>query len=148
MGVWSFPLAKCQLKFDVYISRHSTVKCYWEVSMLNKHQFDIRRYLMQYWLNKISRCKDDLHVKFFSIHVMQSREISLKSNMWHSQFSSWLKCSFGKEDRTWIGPVVPKLWAVEGSQNSRKQKKFIPFSGYHVAINVPDFRLIPLYCDT
>ncbi len=43
--------------------------------------------------------------------------ISQKVDMWHFQFSIWLKCSFGgvhfAENPTWIGPVVPKLWASE-----------------------------------
>ncbi len=50
-------------------------------------------------------------------YAMRSREISLKSTMWHYQFSVWLKCSFGEvysaENPTWIGPVVPKLCAIE-----------------------------------
>ncbi len=68
------------------------------------------------------------------LYVMWSREISQNSNMWHFQFSIWLKCSFGEvqfaEKPSWIGPVVPKLQAIEGSQNNRKQKKSIPFSDY------------------
>ena len=49
--------------------------------------------------------------------MMWSREISLNSNIQHFQFSIWLKCSFGEEyfagNASWIGPMVPKLWAIE-----------------------------------
>ncbi len=59
------------------------------------------------------------------------------SLMWHFQFSIWLKFSFGEvdlaENPTWIEPVFPKLWTIEGFSKQmfiRKQKKFIPFSGH------------------
>ncbi len=64
-------------------------------------------------------------------YVMQSKGINLKSNMWHFQFSNWLKCSFGEvqfvENPTWIRPVVPKLWATEGFSNNRTQKSSVHF---------------------
>ena len=44
----------------------------------------------------------------------------------------FLNCSFGEvhfENPTWIRQVIPKLWAIERSQNCRKQKKLISFSG-------------------
>ncbi len=51
-------------------------------------------------------------------YVMRSRDISQNSNMWHFQFSIWLKCSFGEVhfavNSTWISPVVPRLWDIEG----------------------------------
>ena len=51
--------------------------------------------------------------KLNSTIVMQSRGISQKSNMWHFQFSIWLKSSLLEvhfvENCTFIGPVVPKL---------------------------------------
>ncbi len=47
------------------------------------------------------------------------------------------------ESSTWIGPVVPKLWAIEGFSKQQETKEFIPFFGY-LTTNAPDFRLIPL----
>ncbi len=48
----------------------------------------------------------------------------------------------------WIGPVVPKLWAIlKDSQNNRKQKKCISFFGYISQSTwsmLPISRLIPL----
>ncbi len=47
--------------------------------------------------------------------------------------SIWLKSSLGEvhfpENPTWIGSVVPKFEQLKDSQNNRKQKKCIPFSG-------------------
>ena len=67
-------------------------------------------------------------------NVMQSREISLKLNMWYFHFSIWLTCSLGEvrfaENPTWIGPVFQSYEQLKYSQNNRKQKKFVPFSGY------------------
>ena len=58
-----------------------------------------------------------------------------QTSMWHFLCFIWLKCSFGEvqfaANPTWIEPVVPKFWAIEGLSNNRKQKKFIiPFSDY------------------
>ncbi len=65
--------------------------------------------------------------------VMWCREISLKLNMWHFQFSIGLESSLGEvhfdENLTWIGPVVPNVWQMKDSQHSRKQKIYISFSG-------------------
>ncbi len=76
------------------------------------------------------------------------RNHSRKSNMWHFQFFISLKSSLGEvrfaENPTWIGPVVPKIKHLKDSQNNRKQKKNIPFSGYILTINAPNFWLIPL----
>ncbi len=68
-----------------------------------------------------------------SIIVIRYRGISQKSHKWHFQFSIWLKSSLEEvhfaDNLTWIGPVVPKLKQLKDSQNNRKQKKCIPFSG-------------------
>ena len=37
----------------------------------------------------------------------------------------------------------PSYEQLKGSQNNKKQKKFIPFTGW-ISVNAPDFRLIPL----
>ncbi len=80
-------------------------------------------------------------------YVIWSREISLKLNMWHFQFSIWLKCSFGEvhfaENSNWIRPVVPKLWAIEGFSAQKKTKEIPSFFWLYLTINAPDFRLIP-----
>ncbi len=70
-------------------------------------------------------------------------------NMWCDLGNIWLKSSFGQvhyaENPTWIRPVVHKLRAIEGySQNNRKQKKLIPFSGYILQSMLPTIHLIPL----
>ena len=58
---------------------------------------------------------------------MQSREISQNSSMWNFQFSVWLKCSFGElhfaENPTWISPVVPRLWAIEGFFKTKEKNR-------------------------
>ena len=76
--------------------------------------------------------------------VMQSGEISLKSNMWHFQFSIWLKCSFEEVyftktqlNRTSASNVMSKL---KDSQNKRNSFLF----WLYLIINAPNFRLIPL----
>ncbi len=49
----------------------------------------------QMWLPLISKgvCFNPRIInQLFVKHVMRSREISLKSNLWHFQFSIWLKC--------------------------------------------------------
>ncbi len=82
---------------------------------------------------------------FLITYVMRSRGISQKSNMWHFQFSNWLKSSLQfAANHTQIKPVVPKLKQLKDSLNNRKQKKCIPFSGCVSQINNPDLRLIPL----
>ena len=52
------------------------------------------------------------------LYMWLSRGISGKLHMWHFQFSIWLKSPLGEvhfaENPTWIGPVVPRLWAIEG----------------------------------
>ena len=86
-----------------------------------------------YYIDKYANKSELLSTvgKWYSIYrqtyVMRSREISLKwvkSNMWHFQFSIWLKCSFGEvhfaENTTWIGPVVPSYEQLRDSQNNRK----------------------------
>ena len=58
--------------------------------------------------------------------------------MWYFQFSIILIEVGGEfkgqvhfvETPTWIGPVVPKLQQLSNSQNNKKQKKYISFSGY------------------
>ncbi len=54
--------------------------------------------------------------------------VTITLNMWHSQFSIWLKCLFREvrfaENPTWIRLMVPKLY-LKDSQNNRKQPKFI-----------------------
>ncbi len=66
-------------------------------------------------------------------YVIRYRGISRKSNMWHFQFFIWLQSSLGEvhfaENPTWIEPVVPKLQQLKDSQNNRKYKKCISFSG-------------------
>ncbi len=85
-------------------------------------------------------------------HVMWSRGIIRKLNVWHLQFSIWLKSSLGEvqfaANPTWIGPVVPKLWQLNDSQNNRKQKKMHSFFWQYLTTNAADFRLIPLDCNT
>ncbi len=58
---------------------------------------------------------------------MRSREISLKSNMWHFQFSSWLNSSFErhiqlkwKPHLTWTsGSKVMSNWRILATENKR-----------------------------
>ena len=63
-----------------------------------------------------------------------SRESSLKSNMWYFQFSIWLKRSLEEEHFAETLPESDKWFQsyeqLKDYQNKRKQKKFIPFSGY------------------
>ncbi len=63
-------------------------------------------------------------VSVYILYVMRSSRISRNSHMWHFQFSIWLKYSLGEvhfaENSTWIGPVVPRLWAIEGFSENRK----------------------------
>ena len=77
---------------------------------------------------------------------MRSWEISWNSQIWHFQFSIWLKYSFGEvhfaENSTWIGPVVSRLWAEGGFS---KHQKTIEIFWLYLTINAADnFRLIPL----
>ncbi len=109
-------------------------------------------FLMMNKLNWIFLC---LHLKWLShctcnhtnTNAMRSREISLNSNMWHFQFSIWLKCSFCEvhfaENLTWIGPVVPKLWVVEGfsQQQTTRKQEIHSFIWLHLTINAPKFWL-------
>ncbi len=79
---------------------------------------------------------------------MQSGEISLTSNMWHFQFSIWLKCLFWEvhENPTWLGWVVPKFWAIEGFSELttiENTKNYNPFFWLYLTINAPDFQLSP-----
>ncbi len=69
------------------------------------------------------------------LNVMRSRGISLKSNMWHFQFSIWLKSSL----REVHFAEKPHLNQTSGSKvkaiywkilKIEKQKKCIPFSGF------------------
>ncbi len=60
------------------------------------------------------------------------KSCSRNLHMWHFQFSIWLKCSFGKvhfaENLTWIGPVVPGLWAIERfSEQWKTTRNSFPF---------------------
>ncbi len=59
------------------------------------------------------------------LYVMRFKENSRNSHMWHFQFPMWLKCSFRDvnfaENPTWIGPAVPRLWAIERFSEHRKQ---------------------------
>ncbi len=72
---------------------------------------------------------------------MRSRKISLNSNTWHFQFSIWLKCSFGEvhfaENSTWIGPVVPKLWAIAGFSKQWNTTKINSFFWLYLTIILP-----------
>ena len=105
--------------------------------------------IWEHWLSIVTH----LHMHYTLIYIrlsfmMQSREISLKSNTWHFQLSIWLKSSFGEvhfaENTTWIGPVVPRLWAIEGFSGQLKTKEIHSFFWLYLTINAPDFRLIPL----
>ena len=85
---------------------------------------------------------------YLALYVMRSRGISRKSNMWHCQFSIWLKCSFRKahfaENPTWISPVVLMLWAIEGFSEQWKTIEIHFFFWIYLLINAANFRLIPL----
>ncbi len=70
---------------------------------------------------------------FYIWYVMWSREISLRSNMWHFQVSIWLKCSFGGVNFAETPPESDQRfqrYQLKDSQNNKKQKKLIPFSSY------------------
>ena len=82
-------------------------------------------------------------------NMMWSRKISRKSNIWHFQFSTWLKSSLRgvhfAEKPTWIGPVVPSYsnWKIlKTIENKRNSFLFLAVS--HLTINAPNFWLIPL----
>ena len=71
--------------------------------------------------------------------MMRSRDISLKSNLWHFQFWIRLKSSFGEihfvENPTWIGQSYEQwkiLQTIEIKRNS-----FLLW--LHLTINAPDF---------
>ena len=83
---------------------------------------------------------------------MWSREISLKSNIWHFQFSIWLKCSFGEVhfvyNPTWIRP--PRASSSKVMSNGRvlktienKRNPFL-FSGCISQSMLPTSDWIPL----
>ena len=103
------------------INRQNT---FWETDKWTCHINRKRRnFQVKYWLFMGETLSEfdkwyiilELRISAFSssINMMRSREISLKSNLWHFQFSIWLKCSFEEvifaENLAWIGPVVPKL---------------------------------------
>ena len=75
---------------------------------------------------------------------MRSRGISRKSDMWHFQFSIWLKCSFGevfcwKPHLNWSnGSKVMSNWMI------LKTIEIHSFFWLYHTINAADFRLIPL----
>ena len=65
------------------------------------------------------RFYDELDVTLLQHYAIRSRKVIVGN--WTCDifnFSIWLKCSFGEvpyaENLTWIGPVVPKLGAIEG----------------------------------
>ena len=67
---------------------------------------------------------------------MRSREISLKSNMWHFQFSTWLKCSLRyillKTPPDWTsGSKVVGKWRILWTQNKRNSLLFLAVSHDH-----------------
>ena len=60
-------------------------------------------------------------------------KISLKTNMWHIQFSIGLKCSFCIGTFCWKPHLTSgsKVYEqLKDSQTLENKKKFIPFSGY------------------
>ena len=132
---WRVPTVKCGIRWSLKLDlvtrldnhKSNTLKCYnyklwWnDVShvMITK-TFDRKStYFSWKWLcflliyDMIISCISKTY--WLTTFVMRSREISLKSNMWHFQFSIWLnlKYSFGEvhsaENFTWVRQVVPKL---------------------------------------
>ena len=81
--------------------------CYWILAILKGKLKSCHQLVCKWPCQRVSLFFYDW------IYVMRSREVSLKSNMWHSQFSIWLKCSLWEvyfaENPTWIRPVVLKL---------------------------------------
>ncbi len=79
---------------------------------------------------------------------MWSRGISKMLHMWHFQFSIWLTWSFGEvhfaENPTWIGPVVPRLWTIEGFSEQWKTIEIHFFFWLYLIINAADFWLVLL----
>ena len=65
-------------------------------------------------------------------YMMRSRGISRKSDVTFSVFYLIEVSIFGEvhfaENSTWIGPVVPRLWANEDSQNNRTSFLLLPIS--------------------
>ncbi len=86
----------------------------WEINVLFRREFTTTKLIPHHREQR----KILLHWQGKKYYMMWSRGISRKLDMWHFQFSIWLKCSLGEvhfaENPTWIGPVVPRLWATEG----------------------------------
>ena len=84
-------------------------------------------------------------------YVMQSREIILKSNIWHFQFPIWLKCLLGEvhfaENPPELDQWLQSYEQFNDFQNNR-EKKFITTSGYISQSMLPTSRLILLDCNT
>ena len=108
-------LAKCCFTTSVNMKNENLVPlqcCSWVKNMPHNPMIKWTKRIFNHLLNYAGECI--LRVSY----VMLSRWISRKSNMSHFQFSIWFNSSLGEahfaENPTWICPVVPRLWAMEG----------------------------------
>ena len=108
--------------------------------------FDVNLYLMCILRKQLQNGHTMYTESIMLKYVMRSKGISLKSNIWFSVFYL-IEVLIYRGILLKIPPEVDqwfqshKQW--KDSQNNRKQKKLIPFSG-NLTINAPNFQLIPL----